>query len=54
MADWNPALFTRCEDERTRAACDLLARGSLQSASALSAPLRERFPRLFLMARRAG
>jgi trans-aconitate 2-methyltransferase len=33
MADWNPALYTRFEDERTRPARDLLARVALQSAS---------------------
>lgn len=32
MADWNPALYTRFEDERTRPARDLLARVPLQSA----------------------
>ena len=32
MADWNPALYTRYEDERTRPARDLLARVGLQSA----------------------
>ncbi|SFM08477.1 trans-aconitate 2-methyltransferase [Variovorax sp. OV329] len=32
MADWNPALYTRYEDERTRPARDLLARVALQSA----------------------
>jgi len=32
MADWNPALYTRYEDERTRPARDLLARVPLQSA----------------------
>jgi trans-aconitate 2-methyltransferase len=29
MADWNPALYTRFEDERTRPAVDLLARVAL-------------------------
>lgn len=33
MADWNPALYTRYEDERTRPARDLLARVGLQSAA---------------------
>jgi len=32
MADWNPALYARYEDERTRPARDLLARVPLQSA----------------------
>ena len=32
MADWNPALYSRFEDERTRPARDLLARVGLQSA----------------------
>ncbi len=32
MADWNPALYTRYEDERTRPARDLLARVGFQSA----------------------
>lgn len=32
MSDWNPALYTRYEDERTRPARDLLARVPLQSA----------------------
>ncbi|MDM0114351.1 trans-aconitate 2-methyltransferase [Variovorax sp. J22R133] len=31
--DWNPALYTRFEDERTRPARDLLARVALQSAA---------------------
>lgn len=31
MADWNPALYTRFEDERTRPAADLLARVPLGS-----------------------
>ena len=26
MADWNPALYTRFEDQRTRPAAELLAR----------------------------
>jgi trans-aconitate 2-methyltransferase len=32
MADWNPSLYSRYEDERTRPAHDLLARVPLQSA----------------------
>ncbi|HYP84789.1 trans-aconitate 2-methyltransferase [Variovorax sp.] len=32
MADWNPALYTRYEDERTRPAHELLARVPLRSA----------------------
>jgi len=32
MADWNPALYSRFEDERTRPARDLLARVALPSA----------------------
>ena len=31
MADWNPALYTRFEDERTRPAADLLARVPLDA-----------------------
>lgn len=31
MADWNPALYTRFEDERTRPAAELLARVPLES-----------------------
>ena len=31
MADWNPALYTRFEDERTRPAAELLARVSLDA-----------------------
>ena len=31
MADWNPALYSRFEDERTRPAADLLARVPLQA-----------------------
>jgi len=31
MADWNPALYTRFEDERTRPARELLARVALQA-----------------------
>ncbi|MDM0043599.1 trans-aconitate 2-methyltransferase [Variovorax dokdonensis] len=33
MADWNPSLYSRYEDERTRPARDLLARVPLQSAA---------------------
>jgi len=32
MSDWNPALYTRFEDERTRPAAELLARVRLQTA----------------------
>jgi trans-aconitate 2-methyltransferase len=32
MRDWNPTLYTRFEDERTRPAAELLARVALQSA----------------------
>src|SRR5438552_3516773 len=32
MADWNPALYRRFEDERTRPARELLARVPLESA----------------------
>ena len=31
MADWNPALYTRFEDERTRPAAELLARVPLEA-----------------------
>ncbi len=31
MADWNPALYTRFEDERTRPAAELLARVPLDA-----------------------
>ena len=31
MADWNPALYRRFEDERTRPAAELLARVPLQA-----------------------
>ncbi|MDR1967858.1 MAG: trans-aconitate 2-methyltransferase [Burkholderiaceae bacterium] len=33
MTDWNPALYTRYEDERTRPAAELLARVPLASAA---------------------
>jgi trans-aconitate 2-methyltransferase len=33
MTDWNPALYTRYEDERTRPAAELLARVPLSSAA---------------------
>jgi trans-aconitate 2-methyltransferase len=33
MLDWNPALYTRFEDERTRPARDLLARVALDAAA---------------------
>ena len=33
MADWNPALYTRYEDERTRPAAELLARVPLAQAA---------------------
>jgi len=33
MSDWNPALYTRFEDERTRPAAELLARVPLQAPS---------------------
>jgi trans-aconitate 2-methyltransferase len=33
VSDWNPALYTRFEDERTRPAVELLARVSLDRAS---------------------
>jgi trans-aconitate 2-methyltransferase len=33
MADWNPALYTRFEDERTRPAAELLARVPLDAPS---------------------
>ncbi len=33
MLDWNPALYRRYEDERTRPAAELLARVPLNQAS---------------------
>ena len=33
MSEWNPALYSRFEDERTRPARELLTQGALQKAT---------------------
>lgn len=51
MLDWNPALYTRYEDERTRPAAELLARRfpqadvlGIDNSEAMLASARKRLP----------